>query len=319
MKSDLTVRYRPESLDEVIGQDHIVGSLRSLESVPHAILLVGPSGVGKTTVARIIAWQMVKIRQDSQLVEIDGASYSGIDTIRALQESIRYPSIGRDQTKFVIIDECHSLSKQAWQALLKTVEEPPDYVYFVFCTTVLQKVPQTIQTRCHDYVFRNLNREDLYDLLMEICNQELKEVSDTVLDEIIRVARGSARKALVSLSKVIDIGDVAKSLSVLEGFEQGFHEVDFCRYLTKQKNPTRHRWRAAMKYINAIDNFNPEAMRMLIFNYFTTVVSKDAKADEDVLFYLSVLDAFSEPYTSQNSMGEFLVSLGRVLFREELQ
>src|SRR3989338_4556860 len=150
--------YRPSSWNEVIGQDHIVNSLKdaiSNERIAHAYLFSGSRGTGKTSVARILA-KAVK-SADDDIYEIDAASNRGIDDIRELREHVSVLPFSSPY-KVYIIDEVHMLSKDAWNALLKTLEEPPKHVIFILATTELDKVPETIVSRCQTFSFRKPGR-----------------------------------------------------------------------------------------------------------------------------------------------------------------
>ena len=145
----LHIKWRPQKLNDVISHAFVVSSLKALlkeKECPHSFLFTGPSGVGKTTLARIVASYL-----EAAVLEIDAATNTGIDAMRAVQDMARYKAIDNEK-RVVIIDECHALSKQTWQSLLKIVEEPPAHLYWAFCTTEPDKVPATIKTRCVQYL-----------------------------------------------------------------------------------------------------------------------------------------------------------------------
>ena len=144
---DLARKYRPQSWKQVIGQDAAIKSLRATLKAggKHGFLFTGPSGVGKTTVARILAAAVGC--EAHNLLEIDAATHTGIDAMRAVSEGVAYKAFGDSPVKVMIIDEAHSLSKAAWQSLLKVVEEPPEHAYWVFCTTEPGKIPPRSEER----------------------------------------------------------------------------------------------------------------------------------------------------------------------------
>ena len=150
-------KYRPETWSEVIGQDHIVkvisGGLKA-GKVAHAYLLCGPRGTGKTTIARIIARELGTSAND--INEMDAASNRGIDDIRNINENVRTLPFD-SKYKIYILDEVHMFTKDAWNALLKTIEEPPEHVIFILATTELEKVPETIISRCQSFIFKKPN------------------------------------------------------------------------------------------------------------------------------------------------------------------
>ena len=137
MSESLYVKYRPQHLDDVTGQDEVVKVLKGLveRNDTHAMLFTGPSGVGKTTLARIVALDLGCVEENGGIMEIDGATYTGIDKMRSVQDGTQYQPFGKANHRCVILDECHRLSGQAWDSLLKVVEEPHSHMSWMFCTT----------------------------------------------------------------------------------------------------------------------------------------------------------------------------------------
>ena len=216
-------KWRPRIFDDVVGQSHITDTLkRAIEKnrVAHAYIFTGTRGVGKTTTARILARALncdngptpepcgecesckaIINGSSFDVLEIDGASNSGVDDIRELRENIGYTSMGGKYRIFVI-DEVHMLSKSAFNALLKTLEEPPKNVIFIFATTEPQKIPETIHSRCQRYDFRRIATEQIVAQLEKICTEENIEFEKSGLDLIGRRADGSMRDALSLLDQV---------------------------------------------------------------------------------------------------------------------
>jgi DNA polymerase-3 subunit gamma/tau len=223
----LALKWRPQTFDQVAGQEAIASTLRNAiltERTAHAYLFTGPRGVGKTSTARILAKALNCVKgptpdpcnqcdpckeittgRSLDVLEIDGASNRGIDDIRELRESVRYaPASGR--VKVYIIDEVHMLTTDAFNALLKTLEEPPGHVVFVLATTEPLKVPATIVSRCQRYDFSRLRLRDTVARMETICKEEQIEISDDALSLIGRRAEGSMRDALTLLDQVIASG-----------------------------------------------------------------------------------------------------------------
>ena len=231
----LALKYRPTSFDEVVGQTNVTRTLRNaLErgKMGHAFLLSGARGVGKTTTARILAKALncakapgptaspCSTRTDEDratacdscreiadgksmdVQEIDGASNTGVDSIRELREMTRY-SPARDRFKIWIIDEVHQISGAAFNALLKTLEEPPPRVKFIFATTEYHKIPETILSRCQQYDFRMIPARELQLHLRNVADQEGIRVSDAALALIARAAEGSVRDSLSLFDQVL--------------------------------------------------------------------------------------------------------------------
>ncbi|MEK7176024.1 MAG: AAA family ATPase, partial [Patescibacteria group bacterium] len=165
-------KYRPKEFKEVIGQEHIVKVLEGaikLGNISHAYLFSGPRGTGKTSVARILSRAIGTSMND--LVEMDAASQTSVDDIRALNESV-FTLPYESRFKVYIIDEAHMLSKSAWNAFLKTLEEPPAYVVFILATTALEKVPETVISRCQTFSFKAPNQATLKEFALTVAKKE---------------------------------------------------------------------------------------------------------------------------------------------------
>ncbi len=217
-------KWRPQSFSEVVGQGHIRQSLQNAlkyNRLPHALLFCGPKGVGKTTMARILAkalncekgpslepcnqcisCQEIGLGNSMDVQEIDGASNRRIDEVREIRENVKYlPSRGR--YKIYIIDEVHMLTEPAFNALLKTLEEPPPHVIFIFATTEPHKIPPTIVSRCQCFPFHRIPSNTLYDRVSEIASAERIEITEDAIRLIARTSEGSLRDALSLLDQLI--------------------------------------------------------------------------------------------------------------------
>lgn len=207
-------KYRSADFDEVVGQQHVVKTLTNAINNgkhSHAYLLTGPRGVGKTTVARIISKQINGLKKEDSLdnyldiIEIDGASNRGIDEIRSLREKVQV-SPAKLNYKVYIIDEVHMLTKEAFNALLKTLEEPPEHVVFVFATTEVHKLPETIISRTQRFDFKPISSKDMVRHLRFIASQESIEISDDALTLIAQISRGGFRDAISLLDQASSVG-----------------------------------------------------------------------------------------------------------------
>jgi len=197
--------YRPQSFKDVAGQDHIVEALvEQLKAAKtgHAYLFAGSRGLGKTSVARIFGRELGVSEKD--LYEIDAASNNSVEDIRALAENI-YTLPFESPKKLYILDEAHMLSKGAWNAFLKTLEEPPAHAVFILATTEREKVPETVQSRCQVFEFRKPSREGLSKLIMGVAKKEGYALEAGVSELVAFLADGSYRDALSTLEKVFSV------------------------------------------------------------------------------------------------------------------
>ena len=223
----LARKWRPQNFASLVGQGPIVTALRNAVQegrIAQAYLFSGIRGVGKTTTARLLAKMLncergpapepcneciacVEITRgsDMDVIEVDAATYSKVEQVRELTESLRYGA-ARDRYKVVILDEIHRLSRQAFDALLKIVEEPPPHLVFIFATTEIDAVPATILSRCQEFHFRRVSSQDVTGLLREICDKEKIEASDTALKLVSRAGEGSVRDAVALLDQLATFG-----------------------------------------------------------------------------------------------------------------
>jgi DNA polymerase-3 subunit gamma/tau len=217
-------KYRPQSFDDVLSQEHIKTTLRNAiaqNRIAHGYIFSGQRGTGKTTTARIVARCLncqqgptatpcdvcascleIKEGRSPDVIEIDAASNRGINEMRELRENVRYQP-ARDRYKVFIIDEAHQITSEAFNALLKTIEEPPAWAVFILCTTESHKIPATIASRCQHFSFRSVDFNDLIDRMREICLEEGIEADDESLSVIAQAGEGSVRDSLSALDQAI--------------------------------------------------------------------------------------------------------------------
>lgn len=220
-------KYRPGTFDDVIGQPHVVQTLMnsvSTKRIAHAYLFSGTRGVGKTTVARILAKALNcergpisrpcdscenchEIAQGNSVdvIEIDGASNTSVDDVREIRENIKFTPF-RGQFRVYIIDEVHMLSNSAFNALLKTLEEPPAHVVFIFATTEVHKIPATILSRCQHYNFRRIARTEIIERLRHVAAQDQLRLEERSFVALARASEGSMRDALSLLDQAVAFG-----------------------------------------------------------------------------------------------------------------
>lgn len=222
----LSRKYRPKKLSQLIGQNFIYNTLKNAflkQKIAHAFILTGIRGTGKTTVARIIAMGLNCKKEGSpttepcgvcenckeiledryeEVLEIDAASHTSVDDVREIISYVKYRPI-KGKYKVFIIDEVHMLSNAAFNALLKTIEEPPEYVKFVFCTTEQKKIPITILSRCQRYQLNRVNRKEISAFLLDIAEREKVSLVEEAANIIARNSEGSVRDSLTLLDQAI--------------------------------------------------------------------------------------------------------------------
>ena len=275
----LYLKYRPQNLNELIGQEVVKKPLLSAfqaNKLSHAYLLVGPRGTGKTSTARILAKMVNCLERKSpcnkcaictsitdgsnlDLIEIDAASNRGVDDIRSLRENIKL-SPSASQKKVYIIDEVHMLTTEAFNALLKTLEEPPEHVLFILATTELGKIPQTILSRVQRLDFKLATSEELIEALKRVVKKENIDIEDEALNILIRSSGGSFRDSVKLLDQMASLGEKITAKMVIDSLNQtGFEDLNGLLINLSDKNS-----KEALLSINKIVDDGGEAKALAI-------------------------------------------------------
>ena len=245
-KTSLSIKYRPQTFDDMTEQSAIKDILENqikTKTFQHGYLFTGPSGTGKTTSARIFANMINKGKGNP--IEVDAASNSGVDNVRQIIEDAKRKPLDAEY-KIFIVDECHSLSSGAWQALLKTLEEPPKFTIFIFCTTNPEKIPATILSRVQRYNFQKISNEGVYNRLHTILEKESDEIDNLscklnweqeALEFIAKVSSGGMRDAITLLDKCLSLSHEVTLENVLKtiGSEDYSTFITFLSALEKKE------------------------------------------------------------------------------------
>lgn len=295
-KTSLAVKYRPQTFDDMTEQKSIKDILENqikTRTFQHGYLFTGPAGTGKTTSARIFA-AMINGGKGTP-IEVDAASNSGVDNIRQIIEDSKKHSLDADY-KIYIVDECHSLSNGAWQALLKTLEEPPKFTIFILCTTDPQKIPDTILSRVQRYQFQKISDDGIVYRLAHICQEEAIHTYGECLSYIAKIANGGMRDAITLLDKCSSLCDELTLENVLTiiGTENYGTFFDFLEELVVKKSECIHiiddayrQGKDVKQLMKEFAKFLLDVQRYIIyknFKYVTIPETDDNKAKLDYLY-----------------------------------
>jgi DNA polymerase-3 subunit gamma/tau len=306
----LTTKYRPNHWEEIFGQDAAISALTAAleKGSSRSFLLSGPSGTGKTTLARIVARELGCKGRD--LLELDAATYTGVEDVRGLQAAIQYlPFEG--ERRAIILDEAHRLSANAWDACLKSIEEPAPHLAWFICTTQLHKVPVTIKRRCLHIELQRVTVDVLTELIVGIAQAEGLELPDGVADVCARNADGSPGRAVANLLKCQAVQSESEARKLCQEVADTEPVAKLCQLLMKGGGANYVPAVALLKDMKGTEN---ESIRIAIVAYLTAV-ALNTKTPKQALALLTILDAFNTEYRPRDGLAPLLLSVGSALLQ----
>ena len=284
-------KYRPKTLEELSGNKQTITTLNKMlsdsEKTPHTYLLTGPTGCGKTTIARIIATRLNSTGSDFR--EINSADFRGIETVRDIIKQIRYQPL-ESACRVWLIDECHKMTGDAQNAMLKILEDTPNHVYFILCTTEPHKLIATIKNRCSVFTVEPLSDLQMRNLLKKIAKAENEIIKAKVLDQIILDSLGHARQAIQILEQVLAVEPELRLKVAKKSAEEQSQSIELCRALMKGGIP----WKSVSNILKGIKEQDPENTRRHVLGYAQSVLLNGDQERAGL-----ILEEFIEPfYTS---------------------
>lgn len=292
---ELYRKHRPKNLSQVIGQDKackMLSQMAKTNSLPHALLLHGPSGVGKTTIARILRRSLRCSKLD--FVEVNCADFRGIDMIREIRSRMMLSPMGGD-TRIWLIDEAHQLSSQAQNAFLKMLEDTPNHVYFLLATTHPQKLLKTIRTRCTDVPLKLLTNAEITIVVQNVYRAENLKITKEVGQAICKIADGSPRQALVLLGAVAQLETAQEQLEWIQSADTERQAIEIARTLIRPGAT----WPQIAKLLKEVEE-DPESLRWMVLGYANTVLLGGGKIAPKAAL---IIEAFRDNFYDSKKAG----------------
>ncbi len=283
----LYLKYRPSELSQIKGNAELVatleGMLTNIKTCPHSFLLTGQTGCGKTTVGRIIANRLGC--KGSDFKEVDSADFRGIDTVREIRKNSTFQAI-EGSCRVWLIDECHKMTNDAQNALLKILEDTPSHVYFILCTTDPQKLLPTVKGRCQQFQLLPLDERLMFGLLRRIVTAEKEELHREVYDQIVNSSKGLPRNALQILEQVLQVPQENRLEAAKKAEAEVVQSIELCRALLNGNS-----WKQISAILSGLKDQEPEGIRRAVLGYCQAVLLKG-----DMQRAGAVLEAFIDPF-----------------------
>jgi DNA polymerase-3 subunit gamma/tau len=273
---ELHLKFRPKTFEEYLGNDALKKSVLDVIDRTRTFVFYGPRGCGKTTIARLLG---IKIGvSDIDMAEIDGADTNGVDAAREIKQAAQFAPLD-GKYKLYIIDECHRLTGNAADSLLKTLESPPAHCYFALCTTDFQKVSTTIKSRAKCYEVKPLDEKEQNFLIRWVCHEEKFKVSPAVKAAIIECCEGIPREIIVALDMVRNMENDEEAISLIHAAVH--HEVkELCQALLNGR-----KWGDIAVILKTLKD-EPERIRMAVLGYMNAVLLNDGKSNDMAAFII---------------------------------
>jgi DNA polymerase III subunit gamma/tau len=283
----LHIKYRPTDFDEFLGNASTVQVLEkelSKEKPIHAYLFTGPPGCGKTTLGRIVAKRLGCKGNDFR--EIDSADFRGIDTVREIRKQSQFLAM-EGERKVWLLDEVHKLSNDAMNALLKALEDPPDHVYYVLCTTDPQKLIETVKDRCQQLKVGPLSDAEMKKLIRTVVKAEGESLQKNIYDQICQDSQGRPRAALQILTKVLCVPAESRLEVAQKAAEEQSQVIELCRALMSASG-----WKKIANILVGLKNQDPETIRRGVLGYCQAILLKGEENDQAAAIMEEMLTPF---------------------------